>query len=513
MKHILGRLLFIFIIYALCLTSCEDDRYLTQISEQDLLSNDLGIKANFIQRSSISQTNKDLDHFITERFENRIQQTEDQIHSNLYGFTIYTDRILQLESENYTSYIFPVLYPDQAVREYVENYMLTFFDNGSYMQVLINYPLIINEGIVEADVTQATITYIDDNTLLLGTEMSPCANTTEEIIEWSNETDCVYTNCTAGMQNTYGQTCYGTPEQQPQKICYGGWVVTGCISYGGSTTTSGSSTDPSNDTTSGGSSNNTNGNDDSNELIPTVPVFDLGLKNECDKVKNLFLNHPNHQQKIVNLNTKTNLNYESAVGIYDNNTEFEIQGAPNNYLVSLPQNPPAKYKSIAHVHNEFTSTTDTITTYSVFSVSDLQFMAQRMKEDELTDDFVAFLTTGKGTQYAITIHNRNKFRKFFKYLDYYQKASRGETLSTDEINYIENVIKPIYNKYFYRILPPSPIRAENTNNHQVLLAFLNFMKEADMGTTMFKANTNFDTFERLNINEHGTSFTKENCND
>ncbi|MFK7749914.1 MAG: hypothetical protein AB8B65_16090, partial [Kordia sp.] len=244
-----------------------------------------------------------------------------------------------------------------------------------------------------------------------------------------------------------------------------------------------------------------------------VGVIIDGFKSECEKIEDLFTEYENYKQRVVGLNDNVNLNHETAVGIYENGTEFEFAGDENNYLVNLPENPESKYRTFAHVHNEFTSATDTITTYSVFSPGDLQFVAKRMLNDKVHNDFVGFLTTGKGTQYAFTINNRTKFKKFFKYLEYYDQLKQGESLTAEEFTHLRDVIEPLFEKYFDKeeLDNVAPIRVVNTNNHAVLLAFVNFLKEADLGITLFESDISFTTFKKVSANEHGTNIVRENC--
>lgn len=147
--------------------------------------------------------------------------------------------------------------------------MLTVFSDGSYMQVLIHYPLISAAGVLEPDVSNALVTYINDISLLTGIETSPCPNTTEEIMSWDAELNCVDINCSAGGNHSYGQSCDGNADQQPMRICSGGWVITGCITTSGSD--SGSGTGPFTPP-SGGSQNPDDPTNEIEEEVPVVPL-------------------------------------------------------------------------------------------------------------------------------------------------------------------------------------------------------------------------------------------------
>lgn len=191
-------------------------------------------------------------------------------------------------------------------------------------------------------------------------------------------------------------------------------------------------------------------------------------------------------------------------------------GEDGESSVTLDADPPQPYKSIAHTHNEFISATDTIQTYSVFSIGDLQYIGKRLREEEIvSSEFVAFLATGKGTRLALTISNSSKTINFFRYLDILEEALAGNVQASQELTaYFNADVDPLLKKYYDKDDPPiAPIKVENTDNDEVLLSFLNFMKEADMGLDIFEVDEAFETFERLTVNESGTQIEKENCND
>jgi len=244
-----------------------------------------------------------------------------------------------------------------------------------------------------------------------------------------------------------------------------------------------------------------------------IPDFAESLSRECDKIKNLFIDNPSYKQKLISLATTVNQDHENAEGIYDDGTDFSMSGNSNQRFINLGDNPPHPFQSIAHTHFEFQSPTDTIQTYSVFSPGDLEYMYRRLKENELDNDFVAFLITGKGTSYAMTIHSKFKFKAFFKYVDTYIKWTNFQASTQEETDYYNNTISPIYEKYFDKATQPlAPIRTDNANNNEVLTEFLKFMDEANMGVTLFEVDANFENFERLKLINNGTQIERQNCN-
>jgi hypothetical protein len=266
MKRIFKLLPLFAIVFITLFFSCEKDSDVTVDNETQ--SRKIDVIGHFVKGDSIRNINKDLDLFLGSRFEQRNISPSEDIISNIYGFTLDTDRILQLSGSTYTNYIFNIR-RDYTTTDEFENYMLTVFNDGSYMQVLIHYPLISDAGILEPDVSNALVTYINDASLLTGIETSPCPNTTEEIISWDAEANCIEIDCTGGPSHSYGETCNASADQQPMRICSGAWVVTGCITTGGGGSSSG--TGPFNPP-SGGSQNPDDPNNEIEEEVPVVPL-------------------------------------------------------------------------------------------------------------------------------------------------------------------------------------------------------------------------------------------------
>lgn len=270
MKAICNLFPLFIIVSAVMFFACEKDQSIVEENETPFKS--LDVIGHVVKGDSIRQINKDLDLFLRERFEHKDRFSSENLTSNVYGFTVNTDRVFQLNGETYTNYIFNIS-RNNPISGGFENYMLTVFDDGRYMQVLIYYPLIESDYGLIADINGATVTYINDDSLLTGIESSPCGYTSEEIIEWSDEADCIYFNCTAGGNHSYGQSCSGSPGEQPFKICYGGWVVTGCTNGGSSGSGSTNPTDPFPPTGNGGNPTNPVDPNIPNEEVPTVPLI------------------------------------------------------------------------------------------------------------------------------------------------------------------------------------------------------------------------------------------------
>ena len=251
--------------------SCEKD--LDVVSENENYFKKLDVLGHIVKGDSIRQVNKDLDLFLIARFEQRDRFTSEDITSNAYGFTVNTGRVFQLNGDTYTNYIFNVN-RDTPISDGFENYMLTVFNDGRYMQVLIYYPLIDSDDGLIADINSSTVTYINDDSLLTGIETPPCPSASAEIIAWEGE--CVPVNCGDVGNHSPGQAC-DNGEYVAYWQCSGGWVVTGCVYTGGGGSSTGSgSTNPNNPfppTGNGGNPTNPVDPNNPNEEVPTVPFI------------------------------------------------------------------------------------------------------------------------------------------------------------------------------------------------------------------------------------------------
>jgi hypothetical protein len=213
-----------------------------------------------------------------------------------------------------------------------------------------------------------------------------------------------------------------------------------------------------------------------------------------------------YMQKVKNLATSQNLNldYEKSVALISGSTPNIKEGSGTNAVanVDMPDLPSGqKYKSFAHTHP---NTSDG--TYSVFSFGDLRRMSMLLHNGQLeVDKFVIFVSTYKGTHYALTISNKNKFEKFFYY---FNNIGEGPNLPEWVSSY--NKAEEIDKKYF-RDPNNALIKETDTNNSNVLDKFLDFMNEADLGVSLFEVNANFDSFTKVEKEPNG-NIKRTNCN-
>ena len=228
----------------------------------------------------------------------------------------------------------------------------------------------------------------------------------------------------------------------------------------------------------------------------------------CEKAKSILESKPNFKTKVQNLGSPTNLAlaHEKAVLNFDNEaTPTEIQGNANNPSVGIPLNPVKKYISIAHNHPDIPPGT-----LSVFSIQDLLAVAVLLDKNKIdVSQFVAYLPTKKGTQYAFTIEDKNKLVDFFFYSI---KGSYTNVNPNDTNKYFasKDIFRPIYRKYYDPDNSIRKIKETDTNNENVLKEFLNFMEEADLGITLLESTDNFESFKTVTKNGNNSP-TRQNC--
>lgn len=424
-----------------------------------------------------------------------------RIISETYNFSINENLVQVLATDNFQSFTF-LVERENNNPNILENYVYTIFSNGGYTQMLISYPILHSNNGYNFDINNASVTYIQDDTLLSFARdgISPCNNWTEEIIEWdSNAGECVEYNCTAGGNHAPGESCNGDPDQQPYIVCSGGWVVTGCISFGGGTGGSGDS-----DSSGGGSSGNTDSNNDSNEnntipntdnnitpedqLLPVIPFyFQQSNNNPCAKITQL-LDNSTVKGHIQNLNTPAtlNLNYEKGFNISDGSSSLNItpnDGSPGNTSIKVRIDPEGNL--MCFIHSHFNGSTMS----PLFTIEDLKtlnamYQYRRSKQKNL-DDLTAIVVSSGGV-YAMVIKDYTKF------------AAEGNKLHTGDF---ENKLDEYYENY-----PKS-----NLMYHTATIEKLVLKQLTQYGVGLFKANNDLSGWSELTLNENNETIPNP-CN-
>jgi hypothetical protein len=248
---------------------------------------------------------------------------------------------------------------------------------------------------------------------------------------------------------------------------------------------------------------------------PCDPVGQVGIltpdeAKECYKITNLYNTVPNLKSKMKELSNTENLNlsYEQALVTVVGNSAVggPIAGSQAYPEVAIDYTGVAKLSSIYHNHP-----TTTPESLSIFSPSDFIGPANFLLNGKLNANFfVSFLGTKKGTRYAYTISDPQKFMDFFFYS---AKGSVMKALDEKERYYSSgDKFRKVYDKYYNIVKNPNcKIKNTDTDNENVLKEFLNFMKEGDIGITLLESTDNFETFKIVTQNQDGTP-KRQPCN-
>ena len=162
-------------------------------------------------------------------------------------------------------------------------------------------------------------------------------------------------------------------------------------------------------------------------------------------------------------------------------------------------NPQNDYVSIAHTH-------DASGTYSVFSWDDLTTIANLVRNGHIkTNKFVAFLFTADGTSYAFTISNSSNFLDFFYNPEGLPQGTQVE---------VNKLMKQqqVYEKYYKPDNPKAKIKVNNADNDADRNAFLQMLRDNNMGLDVFEMDENLENFTKLSLDSNNSNVTEENCN-
>jgi hypothetical protein len=263
------------------LWNCEKETLTLEKENSPTAQNNKDLVGYIVKPDSVFKANKKIKDYITKTFSSKSKNNSKAIVSDIYGFSIDTTKVQIIVASSYQSYTFYVE-RENSTPDILENYVLNIFNDGGYNQLLISYPVTEINGEINYNISAATATYINDpNLLAKGVQ---CANASEEIIAWDPDAGvCVDYNCkapTGNGQHAPGDACSAIGEDRAHTECSGGWVVTGCINYGGSGSgfggggSSGGSSGGVSDGSSGGDTNIDVSDNFDDPNIGVVP-FDL----------------------------------------------------------------------------------------------------------------------------------------------------------------------------------------------------------------------------------------------
>ncbi|WP_179317950.1 hypothetical protein [Winogradskyella undariae] len=516
-------------------TNCDKDDTIS--NQVPVLSNSTKFKLQRIANPPVSQ-NKELSEklslFKSKSNHNDLDYLAREVYNAELDFTIDTDISNYIEYGEYHSYTFPIKRTED--NGLVENLLLSLQIDGTYKAYLVTYDLTEdeklqiqnNENIDLSDKTtfstlqdqewaSSLFARIGDNGIChewititprctFGGEHSAedretgnnggfqcAANFVAEPYTISSFTECPE-NGGGGILNF--DTPYGNPGD-PIFNDYG--VITGYVGDNSGTTGIIDPEDSNNvdDNTQGENTDclqpDANGNCSGDIIVPLV--VDLNKKKECKKIKD-FLDKPENalfKEKLLDLAKPEALNLpdEQFIGKRDNETAiYEVGGQTSlQGNANIDTNPTNNYA--AHGHNHANAIGGT---YSVFSFGDLRTLSEVLHNGKLNSGtFVSFLATKKGTYYVLTINDSAKLLDFFFYWNNDNVSGADAMKAFTSKNHAYDIQKKYYKNDDALIQPNS-----NINENELMLShFLNFLKESDLGVTLFESNANFDSFTKV----------------
>ena len=228
------------------------------------------------------------------------------------------------------------------------------------------------------------------------------------------------------------------------------------------------------------------------------------VENPCNKVTNLFNDYSNLKQELINLKGFTSASTER--GRYKLTSSNFIQTPPtgSDGYVNIPIPTTGQYVMFAHTHNSPANST-----LSVPSFEDIEAMAALLKLGKIdASNFVFFLMTADGTNYAITIDDPTQFLKVFA--------------TQYDIGFDYDLGVNRYNmrvKYYLgkesedsSIIEDPLIKENNLDKLTDEKLFLDFLDATQMGLSLFEVNDTFDEFTRVIHNKTTDSVDENNCN-
>jgi hypothetical protein len=238
----------------------------------------------------------------------------------------------------------------------------------------------------------------------------------------------------------------------------------------------------------------------------TGVLLDNDTQEECDKITDFFSNNSTMQGA---LNTLANATLtepnEIALTLQTDGTPTLLNESPEGETsVAIPYNPPNSYNMVSHIHIE----NDTTKTMSVFSFEDIIGFGKMCNNNKLDDDMVFFLSTGKGTHFAMTLTDTSKLCDFA----YGKDVSLEELATMDTNQAIQSRLlrEKVYDKYYNINNSNVPIRTDNFDNEEVLEAFMEFISEAHLGIQVFETDENFQNFSPLEL--ENDQVIRKTCN-
>ncbi|WP_395044135.1 hypothetical protein [Flavobacterium sp.] len=240
----------------------------------------------------------------------------------------------------------------------------------------------------------------------------------------------------------------------------------------------------------------------------TANCIDSTLK-PCDLINQVNTKFPMLKTSLLALKGTTSQTHENGMFIDNTATSATINPIQNipagvGGMINLNDSPPHPYVVIAHTHDALGNGQGT---YSVFSMDDLAKLAKLANNNQIDSETLFYLATADGTQYVLTFNDIDKLKDFFG-------NTSNTTVGVGFNSAKFKKISEITDKYYYPVKGKIQANLTSTSNENDLIAFLELLKEADLGIKMYEITPDFITYKKVSLQKTGSviSVKRENCN-
>jgi hypothetical protein len=395
------------------------------------------------------------------------------VMENQYGFTIANTPANVIANDSITSYTFLINRP-LAQPNVFENLIVSVKQNTEPEAFIIKY-----EGTapINSDIPFDFFNFQGTKTLIPIT-YNATQVASKTYVECKSVAVWICPNHTAWEPGCTGYAAGGA------EVCT---VHQGSAPGGSSSSSSGSH--------GGGGSN---GGTNTSPVVPCTRNCPNLTQDPCEKLNKLSTTIPTAQAELANLATKTNQLVEH--GLCKLNNASVIQNLPVGAAgkVEFQIASSGQYTMIAHTHCNPANTS-----LSVFSWFDLEAIAKIMKQGKISQDCVFFLPTSDGTNYAMTIDDQEAFLQFF-------------AIGTDpnfDMTIATKRVKAMTDYYDIGNVTGKPIlKEDSTSNTFDEKAFMDMLKDNNMGASLLEADPTFTTFTKVSHNKTTGNIDRTPCN-
>lgn len=413
-----------------------------------------------------------------------------------YGFTIVTDAPIRIITDQNGTVSYTILIEREVKEELKFENLMIKVENEETTAAIFKYLMERKGTISEAgeyffpnvESSEFTDLNVAGKVFYNSDTGEACVTTTQVMCNATWEGEPYNHIANLGCYQYAAGHNYSNLYESSSTVCFGSGGGGGT---GGGTGSGGGST--------GGSSNNTGGlggSGGNNQPIDVTPIpcrtgnCMEDTRDPCDLINQVNTKFPLLKPALVSLKGTTSQTNEN--GIFIDNTATSttvnpIQNIPAGIggKININTSPPNPYVVIAHTHDALGNGQ---TTYSVFSMEDLALLANLANNNQIDGEILFYLATADGTQYLLTIDNIEKLKDFFG-----NTSNTAVGGSFDSAKFIKN--SEIQNKYFYPVI--GKIQPNSSSNENDLIAFLEFLKEAKLGVSMYEVDSTFTTYTKV----------------